>query len=466
MRNNMKYLLSLFVALLLFSACEKQTTPNPVRIQYPDKQSPIVRDDAYYARLRAYKKTKHPLAFGWYGSWTAIGASAQTRLASAPDSMDIISMWSLWHSLNPAQIADKAFVQKVKGTKVVFCISAKDVPIEFKEDGVITDASLVAYAKAWGKDSMDKYEYDGMDIDFETAVDHQGPLNTTPGLFKKFCEQLSLYIGPKSGTGRLFLIDGNIDQLDMGIAELCDYAVSQAYNCSGSANLRTRISSAERKGWTADRMIFTENFESLWQFGGVKFTGDNGKFDSSLVGMADFAAEGHSAGFGSYHMEYEYGFKDEPYKYMRRSIQLANPAPAGDYSKNLLTLKQAGEITGVVNIATGFSLDITASVAAVVSSDVDIPLRVDNSLVAKYNDYYYTEHLTLDPSQVSFSAPFHFVSGERVTQAPVTITVANAEALEAGATYMVPILADFSKTPGFSANTHKQIIYLQLTKGQ
>ena len=97
-------ILTLLAGLALFFSCEKQTTPEPVRIQYPDKQSPFPRDDAYYARLRAYKKTDHKLAFGWYGSWTGIGASEQSRLRSAPDSMDIISIWSQWHSLSPEQI--------------------------------------------------------------------------------------------------------------------------------------------------------------------------------------------------------------------------------------------------------------------------------------------------------------------------------------------------------------------------
>ena len=151
-------ILTLLAGLALLFSCEKQTTPEPVRIQYPDKQSPFPRDDAYYARLRAYKKTDHKLAFGWYGSWTGIGASEQSRLRSAPDSMDIISIWSQWHSLSPEQIEDKAFVQQVKGTKVVFCISAKDMPEEFKVNGQITEEGIVAYAKAWGKDTMDKYQ--------------------------------------------------------------------------------------------------------------------------------------------------------------------------------------------------------------------------------------------------------------------------------------------------------------------
>ncbi|MEG2772278.1 MAG: glycoside hydrolase family 18, partial [Alistipes sp.] len=149
MKNRLIYIVLLLACIPFFYACEQETTPESIRIQHPDDQSPILRDDAYYARLRAYKLTDHKKAFGWYGSWTAIGSTEQSRLSSAPDSMDIISIWSQWHSLNQAQIADKAFVQKIKGTKVVICISARDVPAEFKEDGKITDAALAAYAKAW-----------------------------------------------------------------------------------------------------------------------------------------------------------------------------------------------------------------------------------------------------------------------------------------------------------------------------
>lgn len=466
MKNTLIYTISLLAAIVVLFACEKQTTPDPVRIQRPDVQSPFPRDDAYYARLRAYKLTDHKLAFGWYGSWTAIGASEQSRLRSAPDSMDIISMWSQWHSLSKEQIEDKAFVQQIKGTKVVFCISAKDVPEEFKEEGEITDASLVAYAKAWGKDSMDKYQYDGMDIDFETAVDHQGPLNTTPGLFKKFCEELSQYIGPKSGTGRLFLIDGNIDALDMGIAELCNYGVSQAYNCSGASNLRSRTTSAGQVGWRPEQLIFTENFESLWQSGGVNYSYD-GESIPSLLGMAHFAAEETAAGFGSYHMEYEYGHADMPYKYIRQAIQIANPAPQGDFSKNLLTLNEAGEEKyTVIKFPSGLCEvvreSLTAEIAAITDVDVDIHLKLDNDLVASYNDYYYTEYKVVDPSAVTFSGPLHFAAGTQETAEPVIAEV-DLSGVEEGE-YLVPIRAEFPKGSKFSPNTAKEIRYLIISK--
>lgn len=468
MKNAIKYILSLAAFAPLFFACEKQTTPEPIRIQYPDKQSPVLRDDAYFERLRAYKKTDHSLAFGWFGSWTAIGASEQTRLSSTPDSMDIISMWSQWHSLSPEQIADKEFTQKVKGTKVVFCISAKDMPEHFKEDGVITDASIVAYAKAYGKDSMDKYQYDGIDIDFETAIDHQGPLNTTPGLFKKFCEELSKYIGPNSGTGRLFCIDGNIDALDEGIAELCTYAVSQAYNASSNTTFVNRTTSAGMVGWRPEQIIFTENFESLWKTGGAGFTLPDGSSTVSLLGMAAFARDNTACGFGAYHMEYEYGHADMPYKYMRQAIQLANPAPVGDYSKNLLTINEAGEYAFEIAVfpsgaSEAFRFDLTAELANLAAAETNVPLVVDNSLVDSYNDYYYTEYKPIDPKLVSFSGPLHFAAGGQSTEQPASVLITDASAM-GDEEYLIPIRADFSQVPGVGSNTLKEVCYLKIKR--
>lgn len=468
MKKSIINILAAALCLAAAAGCEKWTTPEPVRTQHPESQSPFTRDDAYFARLRQYKKSEHKIAFGWFGSWTAIGASEQSRLSSAPDSMDIISMWSTWHSLNAQQMADKAFVQNVLGTKVVFCISAKDCPEIFKEQGVITEASVAAYARAWGRDSMDKYSYDGIDIDFETATDHQGPLSTNKEMFYKFCLELSKYIGPQSGTGRLFIIDGNIDasSLDGRIPPLCDYAVSQAYSCSAYSNLDSRTNSAVNRGWTADRIIFTENFESLWSTGGVNHSLYGGGTMPSLLGMACYAARGSannagSAGFGAYHMEYEYGHSDMPYKYMRQAIQLANPAPEGDYSKNLVTLNEAGDVT--VNAgAAPLTYTLTARLSAPAAGVATLPLKVDNAVVAEYNDYHYTDYATLDPSLVSFSGPLLFDDGEMRCSEPVAMTIADLSSLESGKTYMIPVAVDFARNSRYSANTKKQYFNLIL----
>ena len=144
----------------------------------------------------------------------------------------------------------------------------------------------------------------------------------------------------------------------------------------------------------------------------------------SLQGMADFAVNGTSCGFGAYHMEYEYGHSDMPYKYMRQAIQYANPAPHGDYSKNLVTLNEAGEYAFEIPVfpsgmSEGVQFSLTASLTGVPTADADIPLVVDNSLVTAYNNYYYTEYKTLDPALVSFSGPLHFVAGAQDSETPV-----------------------------------------------
>lgn len=476
MKNSIKhFLLPLVCGIALFS-CEKQTTPEPVQIQRPELQSPIVRDDVYYARLRAYKKTDHKLAFGWFGSWTAINPSEQSRLRSAPDSMDIISIWSQWHSLSREQIEDKAFVQQVLGTKVVFCISAKDVPEEFKVDGQITDESLKDYARAWGKDSIDKYQYDGIDIDFETAADHVGPLSGNLELFKKFCEELSQYIGPKSGTGRLFLIDGNLESLDEGINEFCNYGVAQAYAVAGQngdRQLDWKFQFMKEKGWNINQMIFTENFESYWKTGGIAYDAqEDGIFEWSLLGMVNYANKRDATGFGAYHMEYEYGHWDMPYKYMRQAIQWANPAPVGDYTKNLLSIVEAGQAdfdalyypSGVSQVeGLKFEKEFSATLADAAASAVEIPLVVDNDRVATYNDYYFTEYRTIDPSLVKFSGAFTFAKGTQATTAPVGVTIDDFSSLSDGE-YMIALRADFSAAKAYSANTDKEYFFLKITK--
>lgn len=178
MKNFLKYVAALAIVGAFFVACSDWTDPEREITQHPDQQSPILRDNAYYQALREYKKTKHKIAFGWYGSWTAVGASYQTRLQSAPDSMDIISIWSQWHSLTPEQIADKEFVQKIKGTKVTFTIFSDKMPEPFLTEiggGEYTDEAIEAYAKAYCKDSMDKYSYDGIDVDYEPGYGASGP---------------------------------------------------------------------------------------------------------------------------------------------------------------------------------------------------------------------------------------------------------------------------------------------------
>ena len=91
-----------------------------------------------------------------------------TRLDNVPDSVDIISIWGNTFNLTPAMMEDMAYVQQKKGTKVIFTIFAHTVPELFiAEDGTIDYAS---YAKSLN-DTIVKYNYDGIDFDYEPIME-------------------------------------------------------------------------------------------------------------------------------------------------------------------------------------------------------------------------------------------------------------------------------------------------------
>lgn len=472
MKNIFKYALCTLLLGSLFAGCEKETTPERVNVQNPSEQEQIHRDNAYYQRLREYKKTDHKVAFGWYGSWTAMGPSFQSRISNCPDSMDIISIWSQWHTLTPAQVADKEFVQKVKGTKVTYTIFSNVMPEPFASmyDDPYCDEAIEAYAKAYCKDSMDKWNYDGIDIDYEPGFGAVGPFvgNPAPDLFNKLIVAMGKYVGPKSGTGRLFIIDGVPFAVRDEYVEYFDYGIVQAYSSYGYTDLQNRFNNAYNAGWSPEKYIFAENFEAYWKTGGVSHTTRDGQTVNSLLGMALFnPTQGVGGGFGAYHMEYEYAHNDMPYKYMRRAIQAVNPAPIGDYSKTLVAINEAGNESFEVSVTPSGVVygDVTTTLSArlsqVVEADTDITLAVDNALVESFNKDNGTEYQTLDAALVTFSGPLHFAAGAEKSESDVTVTVDVAGL--ADGEYLVPVLPALPN--GFGYDETGYVKYLIITKG-
>ena len=450
------------------ASCTKETTPERINIQHPDQQSPILRDNAYYQNLRAYKQTKHKLAFGWYGSWTAVGASYQSRLISAPDSMDIISIWSQWHTLTPQQMADKEFVQKTLGTKVTYTIFSDKLPEPFLEigNGEYTDEAIEAYAKAYCKDSMDKYQYDGIDIDYEPGYGASGPfVGHDNALFTKLINAMSKYVGPKSGTGRLLIIDGVPYAVDRSVVDCFDYGIVQAYASSGYTDLQNRFNNADAKGWKPEQYIFAENFESYWKTGGVNFTDREGNRMPSLYGMATFnPTQGAGAGFGAYHMEYEYGNSAMPYQFMRNAIQMANPAGgwktpidvafSSNQSSNFsFVVEDDGSVTGTMQDK------VSLSFSRPVVSGMQLTLGVDNSLVAVYNDENGTEYETVDPSLVKME-PIQCAENQ-VFSPDATITL-DPKSIEKGY-YLIPVVISPISDAGYAVK-EGSVHYIFVTK--
>lgn len=336
-----------------------------------------ITSEEYYAALRAYKQTDHQVAFGWYSGWNAEGAFMKTSLAGIPDSMDIVSIWDNGLDLSDAQKRDMQFVQQVKGTKIIYCsiidnigkgMTPKSVTANWEENGYASEQDAINEFWGWPEDesnteavenairtyaravadTLNKYGYDGFDIDYEpVAGPYHGNIvkQSDNNNFFIFVDELGKYFGPKSGTGKLLVIDGEPQRITdrPEIGHYFDYFIIQAYSCSGDGNLNGRLIDGNVWGpalistfgeelgeeKVTNMTIMTENFEAvdIAMNGGYDFTDSYGNKMKSLEGMARWVPRNgfQKAGVGAYRMEAEFGTNPE-YKNMRNVIQIMNPS--------------------------------------------------------------------------------------------------------------------------------------------
>lgn len=186
MKRLFTYILGLLGFSFALTACDDWLE---TEIKNPADLINSAKDDAYYERLRAYKNSDHPVAFGYYGNWTGTGASYENSLKGLPDSVDFVSLWGNWKNPTPAMMDDLRYVQKKKGTKVLVCFLVLDIgdqitpPMPQEEiDNGTSDKEW--RHKYWGWDynlenrlaavekfanaicdTIDKYGYDGFDMD-------------------------------------------------------------------------------------------------------------------------------------------------------------------------------------------------------------------------------------------------------------------------------------------------------------
>lgn len=320
--------------------------------------------DEYYAALREYKQSKHQIAFGWFGNWSGEGASLVNSMAGIPDSVDLVSIWGNAFNISESQKKDLKFCQEVKGTKFLMCfiiqdigdqITPKEIRDNYKENGftselnavkdywgwndednISIDGAIRKYAKAI-VDTIHKYNYDGFDIDYEPNYGHSGTLAGKKDRMMTFVDELGKYLGPKSGTSKLLVVDGEPQSMPLESGPYFDYFIIQSYYCPGDSDLNKRnrglvnnfkeIMSEED---ITGRLVMTENFEavSIAMDGGYDYTDQYGNKMKSLEGMARWRPDSgfDKGGVGTYHMEAEYPTNPE-YKNLRKAIQIMNPAP-------------------------------------------------------------------------------------------------------------------------------------------
>ena len=341
-----KYISIILIAIIIIglNSCDNN-------IQNEIIQNANTYSEQYYSNLRSYKKSDHAICFGWYAGYTSDGSPSEgLHFTGLPDSLDIISLWSSIPSNNskytetneynerylPTAYKEMNLIRKVKGTKVVMCTICRIANTSYPK----TDAGIEAYAMHLVKCIL-RSDLDGLDLDYEPEGDWLSGDN-----FTKFVQVLGKYLGPKSGSDKLLIVDFYSTAPLEGTEPCVDYFVRQCYGSSSSATLQSSYDAIS--AWCpSQKFVATEQMGWYWQNGGVKFTeSDGNSVDSwgnplySVIGMARWnPTQGRKGGFGGFYFEYEYnttrpanqsiGDKESrpiPYFSLRRGIQEQNPA--------------------------------------------------------------------------------------------------------------------------------------------
>lgn len=312
-----------------FMSCEKQNEYLPMEVK-----PALQRSEEYFANLRAYKKSDHPIYFGWFGSSGSPGdPKYPTMIEQIPDSVDVVSLWGGYPKLGSYGFEALQRVRSQKGTKFLNVMFGSGVEYLMKKNDsalfvndVMKAIDNVAKAIA---DTVDKYQLDGFDLDYEPAFgdrsifgDSGGNATNDPHTQRLF-KALSQYMGPLSGSGKLLIIDG---QCDIGIYPYIDYFMQQAYGASNASNLQGRITTYGGSAFPVNKFVPCEDFEKYASTGGATFTDPIRGTLPSMLGFAYWnPTQGAKGGCGSYHAEYDYA-NDPDYKYVRQAIQIMNPA--------------------------------------------------------------------------------------------------------------------------------------------
>ena len=338
------------------------------KVEYGNTET--ARPESYYQALREWKKTDHSISFGWFSGWGDPAVLTASMLMGLPDSMDMISLWDNSSNLSQGKIEDLRMVQQKKGTKVLMCTFIQHIgkgftPPEYDVDEATREAfwgwvdgdeaaiktSMEKYAQAIA-DTIYKYNYDGLDIDFEPNVDgYKGKLDENDTYVTWFLDILCKHLGPQSNSGKMLVIDGELWEVPVSTATYFDYFIGQVYSVSSGSpspnagqsessmdsrltQIINRFGGVMSEEEITKRFIVTENMESAIDAlnGGYYWTlRDGTRLDKaecpSLVGMARWQPLNgfRKGGFGGYRFSNE-AVNKPSYKWMRTGIQAQNPA--------------------------------------------------------------------------------------------------------------------------------------------
>ena len=189
-------------------------------------------------------------------------------------------------------------------------------------------------------DSVNKYDYDGFDIDYEPGYGHSGTLanyqTISPSGNNKmqvFIETLSARLRP---AGRMLVMDGQPDLLSTETSKLVDHYIYQAYWESSTSSVIYKINKPNLDDWER-KTIITVEFEQGWKTGGITYYTSvrpelNSMEGNQILDYAtlDLPSGKRIGGIGTYHMEYDYP-NDPPYKWLRKALYFGNQVYPGKF---------------------------------------------------------------------------------------------------------------------------------------
>jgi hypothetical protein len=345
---------------LLFAGCD--TDPEAL-----DLQMPKTYDEQYYANLRAYKQTDHTLCFGWYAAWAPLEgtpgykenpASMGERFLGLPDSMDIVSIWTVGGgtdghggsnppsndpnspSYSPIAYADYTYVRKVKGTKFLYTVGPKMGSGSTVDTVTLRDGTRAALThdsvgiELYGQYLVDKIldnEVDGLDLDYEPA----GDFSQIAANFAKLVAYIGQYLGPSSThPDKMLCIDFFSTAPPASTEPFVNLYLRQAYTQGFTEHNATRLQSYyDAMSWCpTKKFVVTEQMSVHYENAGSPFTEadgntktDDGSRMYSLEGMARWnPKQGVKGGFGGFYFDRDYYHPKGPYYNVRRCIQIAS----------------------------------------------------------------------------------------------------------------------------------------------
>lgn len=332
-------------------------------IEATDESQLTPTEREHFAKIREYRKTPHVMGFGWFGNWTGKGKDPMKYLKMLPDSVDMVSIWGIQGNFSEEHIRDLRFFQQVKGGKAMLCWIIQDIGDQLTPPGeqahnywVVgkggnnAEEGARAYARAIC-DTIEKYGFDGFDIDYESGHGHHsrntlapisvrnqtiGPENGQNKVMYAFIKELHDRLKP---AGRILAMDGEPHLLSAETSKMIDYYIYQAYWEQYTSTVRGKVSHGHLDNWKR-KTIITVEFERFWKTGGSPTYRSErtdlipyGTPGAQLKDYAtlDFSGGIRVAGIGSYHMEYD--IEGGPYRWLREALYYGNQLLPGKFEE-------------------------------------------------------------------------------------------------------------------------------------